>query len=59
MASERRVASFLDSVAPEPACSRCRASDADGQTQPRVSTKHKGYLYNGWSRVEVTVTPSE
>jgi len=37
----------------------CRASDADGQTQPRVSTKHKGYLYNGWSRVEVTVTPSE
>ena len=38
---------------------RCRASDADGGAAAARQHKHKGYLYNGWSRVEVTVTPSE
>jgi hypothetical protein len=37
----------------------CRAFDVDGQSQPRVSAKQRGYLYNGWFRVELTVVPAE
>jgi len=36
----------------------CRATDENGQTQPRVSEKQRGYLYNGWSHVTVTLAGS-
>ena len=31
----------------------CRATDTEGITQPEVSTKHRGYLYNGWSKLDL------
>ena len=31
----------------------CRATDVQGNTQPQVAAKQRGYLYNGWSRVDV------
>ena len=36
----------------------CRAMDLSGQTQPRVSEKQRGYLFNGWFRVDLTVGSS-
>lgn len=37
----------------------CRAFDTNGQSQPKVSPQQRGYLYNGWFHVDLTVTPSE
>ena len=31
----------------------CRATDEDGTTQPRISPKQRGYLYNGYNRITV------
>ena len=36
----------------------CRAFDLHGQSQPRVSPKQRGYLYNGWYKVDLTIAPS-
>ena len=36
----------------------CRAFDANGQSQPRVSQKHRGYLFNGWYQVDLAVEPA-
>ena len=36
----------------------CRAFDANGQSQPRVSQKQRGYLYNGWFKVNLAVAPA-
>ena len=33
----------------------CRATDADGHAQPKVSQQHRGYLYNGWFMVTLDV----
>jgi len=33
----------------------CRATDSEGRTQPEVSQKHRGYLYNGWHKVDVVL----
>ena len=32
-----------------------RATDTDGKTQAKTPPKERGYLYNGWSKVEVNV----
>jgi sulfite oxidase len=32
-----------------------RATDTDGKTQAKTPPKERGYLYNGWSKVEVKV----
>ena len=37
----------------------CRAFDANGHTQPKVSPKQRGYLYNGWFHVDLTVAADE
>ena len=34
----------------------CRATDAEGVTQPEVSPKQRGYLYNGWCRVNIAAS---
>ena len=31
----------------------CRAIDTEGNTQPAISPKERGYLYNGWQTVQV------
>ncbi|GMH78644.1 hypothetical protein TrLO_g14636 [Triparma laevis f. longispina] len=31
----------------------CRATDSEGKTQCEISPKQRGYIYNGWSKVEV------
>lgn len=31
----------------------CRATDSASQTQPRISPKQRGYLFNGWSKLEI------
>lgn len=33
----------------------CRAEDSNGEVQPEISPKQRGYLYNGWNKVTVTV----
>jgi sulfite oxidase len=33
----------------------CRATDSEGNSQMEVSDKQRGYLYNGWSKVNVTL----
>uniref|UniRef100_A0A7S3LNJ1 Cytochrome b5 heme-binding domain-containing protein n=1 Tax=Aplanochytrium stocchinoi TaxID=215587 RepID=A0A7S3LNJ1_9STRA len=33
-------------------CALARATDSNGNVQPQVSTKQRGYLYNGWSIVQ-------
>ena len=33
----------------------CRATDSEGKTQPEVSTKKRGYLFNGWSKLDVAI----
>ena len=37
----------------------CRAVDVHGESQPRVSEKHRGYLYNGWFHVPFTIAPKK
>lgn len=37
----------------------CRAVDASGVSQPRVSKKQRGYLYNGWCSVNMTAISRE
>ena len=37
----------------------CRATDADGHAQPRVSDKQRGYLYNGWHSIDVAVVTGD
>ena len=32
----------------------CRATDENGIAQPETSKKERGYLYNGWHKVEIT-----
>lgn len=31
----------------------CRATDSEGITQVEISPKQKGYLFNGWSKIEI------
>lgn len=31
----------------------CRATDSASVTQPRISSKQRGYLFNGWSKFEI------
>ena len=33
-----------------------RATDEDGDMQPKISKKERGYLYNGWHKVEFTTS---
>ena len=35
----------------------CRAIDVEGNAQPKVSQQQRGYLYNGWFAVDLTVAP--
>ena len=32
----------------------CRATDESGITQPKVSPKQRGYLYNGYNEIIIT-----
>ena len=33
----------------------CRATDEGGMVQPETSPKERGYLYNGWHRVDIKI----
>ena len=33
----------------------CRATDEDGMVQPKTSPKERGYLYNGWHKVDIEI----
>lgn len=33
----------------------CRATNREGEQQPRISPKQRGYLYNGWHELEAEV----
>lgn len=34
----------------------CRATDQEGTTQPKVSTKQRGYLYNGYNQININTS---
>ena len=33
----------------------CRATDKNGNMQPEVAKKERGYLYNGWHKVHIKI----
>lgn len=47
--------SATSNTAGKPLSVCCRSTDSNGNIQPKVSEKHRGYIYNGWHYVRINI----